>query len=277
MTSRSRADSAAPRHHFEPPSTDVRACSATPYLDATAWLPGIIKTGEQALGLDPLSSTGMEKSMRLALQAAVAANTVLGNSGSVHFVQDFYESALRASVADHRSWTTGVYRMAWPSEDHRYWRDRRQESEIVSGAHAEVAERLRFACEEANVNRARRSASESQFRSTQRLSAILDVPIGWAADVRIREVGCVIDSLVERRRAIHHPALDRPVAFVGGVELVRLFEGSTHLGTIRGMMEHWSECIASDTAERIAMWLVQRGLLEPQERSRAPRDPSTSC
>ena len=80
--------------------------------------------GEKALALDPLSSTGVEKSMRLALQGVIAANTVLDDPGSAQLAREFYEARLLESATVHTNWTRGFYAAAWPGAAHEFWRDR---------------------------------------------------------------------------------------------------------------------------------------------------------
>lgn len=76
----------------------------------------MLKTGEAALALDPLSSSGVEKSMRLGVQTAVAANTLLLDPAAADVAWDFYESSLVASAADHAVWTRDHYGRAWPGD-----------------------------------------------------------------------------------------------------------------------------------------------------------------
>ena len=98
----------------------MRTCPATPYLDAEAWRPGVLKIGEAALALDPLSSSGVERSMRLALQAAVAVNTLLCDPGSADLARDYYESSLISSSANHLLWTQGFARFS-PRQMGAFW------------------------------------------------------------------------------------------------------------------------------------------------------------
>ncbi len=84
----------------------------------------MLKIGENALALDPLSSSGVEKSMRLALQAAIAANTLLAKPESATLASEYYEASLISSAANHLTWTQDFYDRAWPGNEHSFWRER---------------------------------------------------------------------------------------------------------------------------------------------------------
>src|SRR5262249_41069223 len=124
----------------------LRSCSATPYLDGESWRPGYVKLGEIALALDPLSSSGVEKSMRLALQAVFVANTLLRAPESGALARGFYESCLLESAAHHSVWSRGYYRKAWPGSCAAFWRDRSGDWPPRRAEEPALLARLREAC-----------------------------------------------------------------------------------------------------------------------------------
>lgn len=247
-------------------SSPVRACSATPYLDAEAWRPGVLKLGENALALDPLSSSGVEKSMRLALQAAVAANTLLDNPVSGELARDYYESSLISSAASHMAWTDGFYRQAWPSIDNSFWQSRRSPIEIDTSNYAHVASKLKRECEvlRANQQRASVARKDTDLVPDHQLTNLFDATVRLSPAVRIIEASCVTNDLIRLHPAVSHPSLDRPVAFLSGVALAPLIASTSTLRTIRELVGHWSGQLPEPTAYRVAEWLVRHQLLEVQ-------------
>jgi flavin-dependent dehydrogenase len=241
----------------------VGTCSATPYLDAEAWRPGVLKIGENALALDPLSSSGVEKSMRLALQAAVAANTVLSAPESAELARDYYESSLLSSAANHLTWTQGFYGRAWPGVDHSFWWNRARQVPIPQGDPSSMASRLRSAHERRHVVQTPPSVAQDEIDLKATLATLLDARVKWSAEIRVLDVSCVVNDLVQLRPAVIHPALERPVAFFAGVELVPLLESPTMVRTIRDLVAGWSVVIPPVTACQIVVWLLRHRLLEP--------------
>ena len=120
----------------------IRTRCATPYFDPEFWRPGWISIGEKALALDPLSSTGVEKSMRLALQAVIAANTVLDDPASAAVAREFYETRLLESATMHTRWTRGYYASAWPGVEYAFWRDRSSGVVSQGSRHAGLFDRF---------------------------------------------------------------------------------------------------------------------------------------
>lgn len=62
--------------------------------------------------------------MRLALQAVIAANTVLLDADSETLAQSFYETRLLESATVHTRWTRAYYAQAWPNPEYPFWRER---------------------------------------------------------------------------------------------------------------------------------------------------------
>ena len=91
---------------------------------ASDWKNQLIKIGEAAFTLDPLSSTGVEKAMRFSLQVAIAVNTYLKDTNSSH-PKDFYEEKLIESAVSHAHWTADYYRQAWASHRNLDFWDKR--------------------------------------------------------------------------------------------------------------------------------------------------------
>jgi hypothetical protein len=73
---------------------------------------------------------------------------------------------------------------------------------------------------------------------------------------------CIVGDGVVRRRALAHPGLRRPVAFLGDVELVPLLETISQEATLGEALSRWGERITPARALSLGAWLWDEGLLE---------------
>jgi hypothetical protein len=212
--------------------------------------------------------------MRLALQAAVAVNTLLRDPESAELARDYYESSLISSSANHLLWTQGFYARAWPSADRSFWRERSRQVETLNDDRSGMANRLRGACEElrtAQADRMRPSVARFEIEpdAATNLSSMLDVRIQLSAAIRFIDASCVIDDLIRLHPAVIHPALDRPVAFLAGFAIVPLLDSAIVARTIRELVVGWSDGIPTTAACQIAVWLMRHGLIESASGSRS--------
>ena len=79
--------------------------------------------------------------------------------------------------------------------------------------------------------------------------------------VEIAEVPCVVDRFIEARPAVRFPSMDRPVAYLGDLELVPLLCGVRDGMTSRALVRSWMPRVAPAKGLSIVEWLVTRGLL----------------
>jgi len=230
---------------------------ATAYCDAEPWSLGRIKLGEAAFALDPLSSSGVEKAMRFALQAAVAANTLLREPASAGLARDFYESRLAQAVAAHRRWAADYYASAHWADGQPFWQARARPREFPGGAD-----------ESAWIGRLRQALGQPAAGLAEKPAPPpLDVDAAWAKPValcpslRIVHVPCVVDDRVRLRAAAAHPGLGQPVAFLAGTELVPLLDAVRGAGSLAQLVGLWSAAMPPPAAARLAGWLLNHGVL----------------
>jgi hypothetical protein len=74
---------------------------------------------------------------------------------------------------------------------------------------------------------------------------------------------CVIGDRIGLRRALSHPALARPVAFLGDSELAPLLDRLGADRRLADVVEDWARSVTPAAAYSIAGWLASRGLLDP--------------
>jgi flavin-dependent dehydrogenase len=210
----------------------VRVADATPYLDDDSIGPRSIKIGEAALALDPLSSSGVQKAINTALTGAVVINTLLRCPRQVDAAMCFYKSNLAGSSSRHRRWAAERYAAA--ARPGQFWQARAADAVYLS------------------------EPMESRIDEGKFWSA--DLPVMLASDVTFEEEACIVGDLIAMKPALHHPDLERPVAFIGGWELAALLQPLYPGIALGALMKAWRMPIQSKPA--IATWLLNRRFLQ---------------
>jgi flavin-dependent dehydrogenase len=213
----------------------VRVADATPYLDGESIAPRSIKIGEAALALDPLSSSGVQKAINTSLTGAVVVNTILRCPERTDAANRFYLSNLAESSDQHRRWATQHYATATSGKSGPFWQ-----------------------------TRAGNAAAEPQPTTPSfdfgRVSPA-DLPVALSPEATFEDKPCIVGDLIAVKPALNHPGLERPVAFLGGFELVTLLRPLRAGMALGALMDHWRIPIGSKPA--IAKWLLDHRVLTP--------------
>lgn len=216
----------------------VGVCDAGSYLCEDWFQDGHWKIGDAALCLDPLSSSGVEKSMRFALQTALGVNTVLTSNGDSNVAREFLARKLNDACTSHLAWTKEHYSSAWHWPTEPFWKTRGSRQSALEG---------------------RRSVS-AQIDRRQMSQMLLGAPC-IATDVVINRSPCALDDHIETKGAVFHPSLSEPVVFVDGVELAPLLRAGRGVSSYPELIERWSRVLSRDSAIRICVWALQNGIL----------------
>ena len=216
----------------------VLACDATCYRDTVPIERDRIKVGEASFSIDPLSSSGVQKALQTALSGAVAVHTLLARPEHAEAALRFYTEDQRSSAEQHAAWAAGYYRDARSYQERPFWK--RRALALAAVAPPEVRPPL---SEDGLSHRRWRLASEA---------ALVDTP-------------CIVGDVIELRRAVSHPRLGRPVAYLEGVELAPLVEW---LGQVPGegltmpqLADSWARRMPFRRSVAIMGWLYRQGLL----------------
>lgn len=220
----------------------ARATDATPYVDEGCVGPTRIRVGDAALAIDPLSSSGVQKAIQTALSGAIVANTLLRRPAARDAAIRFHRDSVRDASDRHRGWTTGHYAAAGERFDDTFWRARSEGARRDDGA-------------------------------LPRELPDIDCPLRLSPDAVWSDVPCLGAEHVEVRRALAHPSLEGPVAYLGGHELARLLEGAPDGLSARDLVRSWSGALPLDVGVSVVRWLASRGVLERADR--ATGSPST--
>lgn len=211
----------------------VRTCDATSYtvdrpVDAQS-----VQVGEAALAIDPLSSAGVQTAIQTGLAAATVVHTIL-SSGDTTVAAHYYEDQLRHSSQRHAATAAALYAEHKTHADGTFWRRR-----------SAVA----------------RSPTPQRTPAAP-LAELLLQPARLVRDAALRCVPCLVADRVELRRALVHPVLERPVAFLGGVELAPLIDTLQAAPSLLTAIADWNRSVPIDRAREIALWLHRRALID---------------
>lgn len=247
------------RHLVPAQAFHLGAYNATPYLHQDWWGTNILKVGDAALALDPLSSSGVEKSMRFALQAALAINTLLVNEGASLQARQFLETRIHETCGRHMAWTEDQYANAWCAGLKPFWQER-SEPHLLNGL--PDATMLSIAAARATARSARDgkpSSNEMQSLSLHPLQ-LLDTPF-LAPDVGITDVACAVGDLIVLKPAVTHPSLSAPVVFVNGKEVAPLLREIGPARSCAELIERWATRVSRSEAIAICAWALRQRIL----------------
>jgi flavin-dependent dehydrogenase len=218
------------------PSGPVRAIDATPYLADDCVAPNTIRLGDAALAIDPISSSGVQKAIASALSGAVVANTLLRRPNSAPAAFGFYRAQLSDASERHRRWTAEHYGAVADKNGHSFWRERA----VV-----------------------KRGAPEPKPPSSAPVDAraMTGMPVRLCRDAALVHTPCLDGDFVGVTEALHHPGLERPVAYLGGWELAPLLRRLPAGRTPLQIAQSWSNLMPLDCGLAIAGWLVNHGVL----------------
>lgn len=211
----------------------VGACDATSFVSRQVIDARSARVGEAAFAIDPLSSSGVQFAIQTALSAATAIHTILTPELDSEPAIEFYAEQVEHAAARHARLAAGFY--AGGPGAGSFWRAR------AGAPPADAATRA----------------------GGPEPADLLAHPVRFARGTTVSDTPCVIGDRVERRPAIVHPALERPVAFLGGHDLVPLVDAASAAPTLRAAIDLWCAAgIEPPTAEAVARWLAEHGVIE---------------
>jgi flavin-dependent dehydrogenase len=170
------------------------------YSDATccapraAFEPGLVRVGDAAYSLDPLSSAGLATALGSAQHASAAIHTLLLHPDRATLVQRYYEDTRRGEIARHRAWATRLYgECAW--RPHAFW-DRRTTVQLMP----------------------HRTATSDDAVAYDPATT----PVTLSAGVALEEMPCVAGDVIEPRLGVTSESRDRPFVWIAGVAVAPL-------------------------------------------------------
>jgi flavin-dependent dehydrogenase len=215
----------------------VSAIDATPYVDESCATPTLLKVGDSALAIDPLSSSGVQKAVQGALSAAIVANTLLRRRSNADAALAFYRSSLAEASDRHCRWAAGHYEKIVTEGGGRFWQDRA-------------------------IGPAKPPAAPS--RKPLDAAALSVTEVGLSRHLEFVDLPCIDGDFVALKPAVRHPGLDGPVAYLGGQEIALLLRGLPAGSTPLEIARSWADKMPLDSGLAIAGWMLNRGILVAQ-------------
>lgn len=207
-------------------------CDASSYAAERPVGEGWIKVGEASFTIDPLSSQGVQAAISSALQGSVVVNTHLKSPADAEAARRFYTDRQQEAIARHGRFAARHYADARPRHAGEFWHKRA----------AVEPERRREGPE-----------ADTHALGTMRLRL--------SGEATLVPTPCVTGDVIRNVRALMHPRLERPVAYVNGVEVSPLLECLPAEGTVAEVVRAWARHISPREGLDLLKWLYREGVL----------------
>ena len=102
----------------------IHVCDATPWVSESMASSNLIRVGEAAFAIDPLSSQGVQTAIASALQAAVVVHTMLCKPEHAEVAIAFYNARQKSAALRHAAIATSLYAEAAEFRGTPFWRTR---------------------------------------------------------------------------------------------------------------------------------------------------------
>jgi flavin-dependent dehydrogenase len=211
----------------------LSAVDVTPYYHEKPVDRNFIRVGEACMGLDPLSSQGIQMAMANALQGAIVANTILSHPTRMDLAVEFYQSRQQESVQQHLRTLSKIYSAARCWRDQPFWKKR------TPGG---------------------RTTLRQMVPSFANWSPATLVRI--SRDAIFKPVACVEKDLITSKMAILHPGLDGPLVYWNNLEIENLMEYINISKTFSDLIQYWSRIMPIEIATQLLYRLKGAGVLE---------------
>jgi flavin-dependent dehydrogenase len=215
----------------------VMACDATCYYHEEPISRNLVRVGESAFSVDPLSSQGVEVAMGSALHAAAVANTILQRPDDRHLAEDFYRKRQEESVAFHRTAAAELYAQAAKTYPEEFWQARA--AGVAGFGHGQARKRRLPMPDQAKV----RLSAQAKLVTEPLLKG---------------------DTIISGR-AVVHPNLRRPLAFLDGISVAPLLEPLRNPLEAHEVRRMWLHSAPEDQAKRLLQWFWDEGIIVPPQ------------
>jgi flavin-dependent dehydrogenase len=224
----------------------VKACDASSRCAQEPVASDFVRVGDANLSVDPLSSQGVQLAIAGAIQAAVVVNTLVRCPENSNAAVVFYKDRQMEKVQQYAAKTAAFYRERATVCDQPFWRRR---AVLAEGAtHPDLSgERLDGNCR-----------------------------IALSGSATIEQTPTIEGELIVARPALHHQALQRPVAYLDGVEIVPLLNRIRPGQRARAVVQSWSGQVPSENGWKMMQWLWDRRILVPSRSGELKLDPRSS-
>jgi flavin-dependent dehydrogenase len=211
----------------------AKACDASSRFAENPAGADFARVGDASISLDPLSSQGIQSAIASGIQAAIVLNTLLESPANAEAAITFYRQRQQEKVRQHAAKTAGFYREQGAVCDSTFWR--------------------------------LRSVTSLQPKQPQLERDELDptCEIRLSDTATIKATPIVRGNLIVSAPALHHDALERPVAFIDQVEICPLLRHVRSGRTPQAIVHDWCRDISADSSWDIMAWLWHHKVVVP--------------
>jgi flavin-dependent dehydrogenase len=211
----------------------VRACDASSRYAQESAGASFVKVGDARVSLDPLSSQGVQTAIVSAIQAAAVVNTLARRPENSQAAIEFYRERQIETVRRYAGRTAAFYGERAAVCDRPFWRER--------ALFAQIEETL---------------AVEAESLDHDCLVALSDT-------ATIEKTPVMDGDIIVPAFALRAGTLERPLAFLDGIEIVPLLRQVEFGRPARAIVQSWSERVPVQLGWKIMQWLWQRKIVVP--------------
>jgi hypothetical protein len=214
----------------------VLACDASALAAAEPVGPDWIRAGDAAFTIDPLSSQGVQTAIGSALQASIVVHTLLTAPEHASAALEFYRTRCDELARRHTQLAAAHYAERHARRPRPFWKQR-------------------------SAHPANPAPAPPRAAFPERICP--EMRVALSPEASLRGTPCIVDSLVVRRPALHHPGLERPAAYFNGVEIGSLLAPLDGRTQLKRLLMEWGPLMPAPQAWGLAGWLLRAGVLVP--------------
>jgi flavin-dependent dehydrogenase len=217
--------------------SDPAACDAASHHAENPIGDHYIRLGDSCFSVDPISSQGVHLALQSGLQGAIVVNTILRKPENTEVAQQFFRMRIAEWIDRYTARTKQEYARASAACSNLFWRER-------GGDTSEVATYPRHPPSELSPRDPSAQVAVSPYLALDKAAAIDGV-------------------FVEFRHVLRHPNIDGAVAYVEGVDLIRLLCALPEKFAYCDIPKIWRGHIPLAVSDRVASWLWNKRILVP--------------
>lgn len=236
-----------------------KSCSIQPYWNTRAIGKQFYAIGETAFALDPLSSSGVEKAMRYALQAVIAFHDT-NQKNEPKLANKFLTDKLLSTMANHVLMNRDFYSKANGSYQSDFWKNRRCIYTAKKWKHTNEGKLFSEYLTEAEDFTTK---SGTHFSSEGFM--LRDEKMQLGLKTSFQNSICVENDCLVEKEAIHNPYLNKPIAYLGGIEIVPLLKMLPPTFSLTDLAVYWKDHLSHTEFRKITNFLLIRRIFETTE------------
>ncbi|MBL8810736.1 MAG: tryptophan 7-halogenase [Planctomycetaceae bacterium] len=211
---------------------EIQCCDASSRHSSHPVGADFLRVGDANLSLDPMASQGVHLALTSGIQAAIVVNTILCFPELALIAQRFYQERQEERVRQFRHRTASEYQRVACFSSESFWQERAINAVRPPPVHADN----------------RLPLTPSQTLELSPHAQFLETPV-------------MKSDRISLEPALHHPRLDRPVAFVGETEVCPLLRGLNGNHTVGAILAAWESKIPGNLGLQIIQWLWEHEVL----------------